>query len=188
MTRGTNRRRRRIWPVAGLMLGVAGLGYLNLYVAQDLAIDLAPLSPPDAANMAARTRAVGPAATLPQVSLADLAETTARPLFSPARRPMREAPPPAPEPAPVREVAKSEPVPSEAQLVGIMKGGPNGARVLVRAAGDRPGRWFSIGDALGGWRLSEIGGDTAVFTSGAERYVLKLYAERAAARDLAPEK
>ena len=178
----TGARKNNGWRAISLLLltsAAAGLGYLNWYIVRDLSIETSAASPSEPVYSKTPADTGNDILQLAAKPLDQFSETTARPLFNPSRRFLREeiaAPaPPSPPPAPVAERPADLPVPDQARIVGIVKSGNGGGQILVRTATDQSGSWLNIGDDLGGWRLSEIKSDAAVLVSGTQRFELKLY-------------
>lgn len=136
--------------------------------------------------VALKTQAVPPAS---------YAETAARPLFRPDRRPLiakaaAEPGPAAETPAqpsaapPAEPPAAAEPVPPLPQglrLVGIVTDPVNGRRALIRS-GDAPvARSLAQGAVLEGWSVSDIGAASITLSAGGEMATLELYAAAASA-------
>lgn len=146
--------------------------------AQQLTVAMSPVA------LSSGPQAVDQAKPASDGSLADApgappsySETVARPLFNPSRRPIAlkkpkvvEAPPPPPL------------QPLKAELIGLAAIPADGGRALLRTANDRPASWLTVGEELGGWRLSEIRQDRVVFRSGEHQQVLHLFPVREKAR------
>lgn len=155
-----------------LALLVPALGLLNWHV---LTSDVAtsPLVPPPPIPPARQSPVeshTGGAAGLLQ-PLAMLTETTARPLFSPTRRPIMPEVAPAPAPAEPPRVAVSG-----LRVLGITRQSDGTARALI-ASPDRPnGEWLSAGQELAGLRLMDVSDVAVKLSAGRVQHVLELYA------------
>jgi hypothetical protein len=158
-----------------LLLALAGGAGAAAWQAWNHSIDTSPslLDPPALAATAAPERSAAPSVLETATVVPSYAETIARPLFNPTRRPIVVAAPKVvapPPPAPV--------VPLQAQLVGLVSGTTSGGRALLRVANDRHGAWLTVGEELRGWRIAEIKTDRVVLQSGAARQELHLQPPR----------
>lgn len=164
-----------IWTVILAAL-VAGLLVLN-WQAANYTVDVGPLKVAGVPNSPSAVAAAGSARERKVAVEADFAETIARPLFNPSRRPVSAALKAGNEP----QVAAVEPA-LQARLIGLMATPARGKRVLVRAGNDKVGTWLAIGEELQGWRLHDIGYDRAIFESGGRHQELQLEMPANAAR------
>lgn len=154
---------------AFLVAVAAALGYANHSVAQ-LAIDVSPIAAPSVAAApppAPSTADVGDAAP---ASVADLPETTRRPLFYADRRM------PKPEEKPTLPPAAAQGPPDLLRLVGIASIGGN-SKVLLRN-GNESGKWMSIGEEFRGWQLKQVSHDSVIMQARGRVAELKLYPPR----------
>lgn len=152
--------------IGSLALAVGGLAAANFKLAS-IEIDTSPILHQRRDDPG---RSIGPIQNQSSHTtkpLEDYPETTARPLFSPNRRP---PPPPGPETAPEPPL----PEPDDLRLVGLMQSGPGVSRALVRA-GNLQGRWVSAGDEIDGWTVSRIGGEAVTLQAGTHTYELRLF-------------
>ncbi len=102
-------------------------------------------------------------------ALAALAETLARPLFVPNRRP---APAPAATADPASAAAASEDPPPASRLIAVAMGPGRAAAVLqLRAGGTAV---LMRGEALDGWTLAEIAPGQVVLRNGERAATLAL--------------
>ena len=102
--------------------------------------------------------------------LDQLGVTRDRPLFAPARR--RPAPPPV--------VALAEPPPQppapppQMSVVGIIVD-ENGPRAFLRPASSDKNVSVRLGDVIGGWSVTEIGGQRVVISLDDRAFAVKLF-------------
>lgn len=167
--------RSSLVPTLLLTALTGGLGYAA-YEAQQMPIDTSPIAMAAASASEPGKSAGAPLAESPAAPPA-FAQTVARPLFNPARRPIVAQKPKvveAPPPPPVQ--------PLKAELVGLAATTANGGRALLKTASDRPAAWLSVGEEVGGWRLSEIRPDRVVFQSGEQKQELHLFPVRGKVR------
>lgn len=158
---------------------VAGLGVLAWQQGTSTP-DTSPLLASGASAAADTSAADDVSALSVQVRpLAELTQTTRRPLFFADRRaPDRSAAKVAETAAP-KAVAKPPSPLEQVQLLGIVRGVNGEPRALVRPAGDGLGVWISVGDVFRGWRVAEISDQNAVFLANGLRGELQLFAPRA---------
>jgi hypothetical protein len=147
---------------------VLGLTALN-WVALTMAIDLSPLQIDRSAGDASPKAAAAVLREQRPGIETDYTETIARPLFNAKRRPSET-----PKESLAVPVAMTSPALLQAQLVGLSAAAARGKRALVRSTNDRDGTWLSIGEEFRGWRLRDIGYDTAIFENGDRRQELQL--------------
>jgi hypothetical protein len=105
-------------------------------------------------------------------SLERLSATRDRPLFSPTRRPV---PPPPPPVARVPEVVPPPPPPN-VTVVGIVLDG-DGARAIVRSGMGKKFERVTIGDDIGGWKVSQIEGRRLVLSLGERLATFTLFSD-----------
>ena len=155
----------RSWWTPGLiaaaiaMLGLLWLAATMPIATQSIGRGAGREQATPAPNLAGSARA--------KVALADLPETTSRPLFNATRRPVR--PPEAialPAAAPQAAAPVVTTPPLQAQLLGLARAGKRGLRALVRPASEAHGLWLGVGEELQGWKLAEIKADKAIFQRG----------------------
>lgn len=142
---------------------VAGLVYLNWYLA-DMTVDVAPIAADRSSSAAAPGAGTTFTAAGPVITLGDLPETTARPLFHPTRRPFVAKPQEKMAAVgPPSEAAEPEAAtPSGLSLAGVMATGSKGRRALLRPEGQTNGTWVEEGGDIGGWRVQSIDDDRVV--------------------------
>lgn len=141
------------------------------YGAEDAAAPLAPIAQLHILNQ--------------QLEPAAFPQTAARPLFQPNRRPAdreRKGSPPAPAAASKRPAK----LPSDVELVGIMREGRSAGRALIRTGDDTTGQWIEIGHVLDGWRLSRIEGNDIVFEADGRSERLTLFPAQDKAGQIKP--
>ena len=174
---------------AMLSLAIAGLGALTWHD-HATEIEITPITPERTAaidDSAASVPDLPSPMALPDAQSA-YPETTARPLFSPGRRPYVAA---AVSPAAPEEAALEPPVavdvtppapspwPEGLRLVGIVSDGSTARRAIVRLAGAGPAtsdvRAFEEGATLEGWRLARIDSAAAMFESAGTVKILELF-------------
>jgi hypothetical protein len=105
-------------------------------------------------------------------SLERLSATRDRPLFSPTRRPVPPPPPPvvrAPEVIP-------PPPPPNVTVVGIVLGSDE-ARAIIRSGMGRKFERVTIGDDIGGWKVSQIEGRRLVLSLGERLATFTLFSD-----------
>lgn len=115
-----------------------------------------------------------------KVSIADLAQTLARPLFNTTRRPRTPEvaivkAPDAPAPAPPPPTAAP---PVQLHLIGLMRNGSSKPRALIRVENSPTAAWIDLGDEIGGWRLSEVNAGHVVVEGSGQRVQLGLYPDK----------
>ncbi len=110
--------------------------------------------------------------------LADLRETTARPLFHASRRPRTEQLPPEPAATPAPEPTPESVKPSQISLVGLIKAPGIRPRALLRSEGRSLGTWVGVGEAIDGWTLADIGDGIVTLQSGSGMEKIRLHAAR----------
>lgn len=164
-------------PTLALMLLTGGLGY-GAWQAEHMPIDTSPVAMTAAGGVAGQGKtATGAGLAVNDPPPPNLLETTARPLFNPLRRPIVV------QKAKVVETAPAPPVqPLKAELIGLAATDSSRPLALLRIASDRPASWLSVGEEVGGWRLSEIRPDRVVFQSGEQRQELQLFPVRGKVR------
>ncbi len=158
-----------------LVVAIAALGYINWRL-WFFTPEASPISAP-AASGERGARAPGEDAELfpGPASLAQMPQTSSRPLFFANRRlpdksQSMAAPKSAvgPQPAPAASL-------DQFQLVGIMRTGQESKRALIRTAADGQGVWIGVGEQIRGWQVKEIGDDKAVFEANGQRGQIQLY-------------
>ena len=154
---------------------IAALGYINwrLWL---FTPDASPISTPAAAGEG-KARGTGADSGLfpSPASLAQLSQTTSRPLFFANRRPPdKTQPATAVKSAVAPQAAPAGPL-DQFQLVGIMRIGQKNRRALIRTAADGQGVWIGVGEHIRGWQVKEIGDDRAVFEANGQRGQIQLY-------------
>jgi hypothetical protein len=103
------------------------------------------------------------------------AETLARPLFEPSRRPRSAEPAGTVVEGRAAEAEHAAPAPDGLRLVGLGTSKEHGQRALIRAAGNEQGRWIKPGEEIGGWSLKRIEGQRVVIENGGRTAELLLY-------------
>jgi hypothetical protein len=150
------------------LLALNGLAGAGVWHALGRPIDTAPIKAPDARATWERSSSTDPGTLAPGPrSVADLPETTRRPLFSANRRPWVEKPK---TPEPVVKVATPQPQvaappypPNQFQLIGVNTGNRNfTARALIRAGNEAQGTWVQVGESIRGWKLRQVTNDSSV--------------------------
>ena len=106
--------------------------------------------------------------------LAVFRETTARPLFSETRRPIRRKTVNASKPKP-KPVPAHIPI-SQLRLTGVIVKGEM-LRALIYSPSSPDGAWLAIDDVVGGWKILEIKGDFARLEADGESRKLQLYVD-----------
>lgn len=152
--------------LAVLLVAALSLLYCNWWLLTE-PVDLSPIEP--AEKSVAKSSAEPLLETQTPLDLADLTETTARPLFIPARR------------QPARDVARAAGAvvdtkagaPEELSLIGVI-GYTNGKKALIRKDPNQPGTWISIGEEVQGWRVTDITHDAAVLETREGKHTLRL--------------
>lgn len=178
------------WTAALLAANAALAGVV--WLALNTPIEISPIAYSQAASAgsadAARRDATSPLDRRPPPDMDKLAETLARPLFRPDRRP---PPPRVAEVATTANVAADPPaidavaeVPAEAtpppplpeglRLVGVARLTPRRSRALLRTKAAVAGTWMSAGEMVAGWRIAEIGSDEVWLEAAGQRHLLSL--------------
>lgn len=162
-------------------LAFAGAGVLTWY-ALNMPIDITPVANTDAPRPVAGEIAAKAAPSVPIEALPNFAETLARPLFAPQRRPDPPVADKPPEKVPeqVAEAQPAEVAPSVAglRLVGMMQTGPSAHRAMIRAGEKGAGSWMAVGDEIEGWRLSSIEKDRVRLEHDGQSAELRLYPDK----------
>lgn len=165
-----------------LALAIAGLGYLNWWLATS-SVDISPIAPAGPSGSTAPSaqglRLISEAHVQP---LSELRETVMRPVFRPDRRPpgvMQAASeaPAAPEMAPNQSPADN------LKLVGMMRSGTSAQRALIRVAGLPDAAWVEVGAEIGGWTVGRIETDRVLIERNGDKAELKLFTPRLSAPD-----
>ena len=158
-----------------LVSAIAGLAFGNWRALNDN-IDTAPVMPAVAAvaETPARDLAKGDQKTL---TLNDFIETTVRPLFNAARRPLPpltndDAVKATPTPPPPSVAA---PPPANLRLLGTMQSGAKHHRALIQIENSPAATWLDVGGEAGGWTLRDIGEGYVVLESAESRTTLPLH-------------
>jgi hypothetical protein len=116
------------------------------------------------------------ALSAPGVSPEDMADILARPIFSPTRRPSVPPPPEAPSQA-VPEAVPREPRASGIVLMGVYLRGESRRALLVSSLYPE-GRWFHVGDDVGGWALKRVDTGSVEIASPEGTLQLQLYVDK----------
>jgi hypothetical protein len=147
-----------------LATACVGLGVLN-WVLVTREIELSPIAPPSVQGETSRSAEVMPQFQLKPLD--KLEKTTARPLFTPTRRP-------APKAAPVAQQQSPEPTldPAGIQLVGVIQDDAGGRRALIRWGKEREGAWTTVGEKVNGWQVSEINDAQVVIAAKGRKHAL----------------
>jgi hypothetical protein len=163
--------------IAVLVAAAAGLGLLVMR-ATDMPIDVAPVRPQPSAGPASDQPTPDAALNTP-ASIGDFAETLARPLFNPTRRPL---PPPAKKPATEAPppAAQAHASPNNLRLVGMMVRRGSAKRALIRSADQSIASWVEVGADVDGWRVRDIEPDRVVVERGGDTAELMLYTHKPA--------
>ena len=174
----------RIKILTGILpfAAMTALGYGN-WLALGESIDVSPAMPSAVASNTNSNLSVADA-QLHVVTLADLKETLTRPLFYVKRRPLvlRQAEQIAGTPVvPAPPTAVTVPN-ANLRLLGLMRGGEAGQRVLIQTDNGPAAQWQTIGAEIGGWRLTNIEADHVIIESSGTRSVLTLHPEAAPSR------
>lgn len=165
------------WLLAGLGAVACLLIYVNFRIA-DLQVDVAPLatSQPVTSNMTVPAESF--AIDSPELQVADLKETTSRPIFFPLRRVPGSEPEPAASAAPAAVEAEVVAPPDALQLIGTMQIG-NQYKALVRPAGGGEARWLAVGDEFGGWKVKQVMDDRILVMAAKTKSELRLFGKTA---------
>jgi general secretion pathway protein N len=112
---------------------------------------------------------------LAALRLDELAETTARPLFEPTRRPPSPPPRVAPPP-PKPQVAAPLPVapPPSYRLVGVVADPSRPVAVLTGGAGRKPHR-VQVGDVVDGWQVMRIAPTEVAIENNGREVVFRMF-------------
>jgi hypothetical protein len=164
-------------------LAVAGLAYGNWAAFSEQIDTSAPVTHDAAAVTVIQEPEKSDSKNL---TLSDLAETLARPLFSATRRPVQKSDPAETPVAPVVATALAQAAPTESQvnlrLLGMMRASGGVQRALLQRDGGDSASWIAVGAEFGGWRLTSLDGDSASVESGGSKAVLKLHPSLVAQR------
>jgi hypothetical protein len=155
-----------------LLLVIGALAALNWRLLA-MTIDISPVE----INRGAGSHDIidaAPVAPFHLKPLSSFAETEARPLFSPTRRPSAVA---------AQAQLRSPP---DVQLVGVMMIAPTQKRALIRSPHEPRGRWLSEGGQIGGWNVLTIGASEVIIDGRGGRHELKLPRPGANRRPQAP--
>lgn len=162
---------------------VLAIGAAAVLVASNVWIST---SPPSSEPILAADRPVDlPDETTPSQPLPAAFESTqltARPIFRVSRRPWMPPPPPeAPAPPPT---AAAEPAPAAAPVQQVaelqvalfgLRMFPEGAEALIAKPGEATPQWLRTGEAVDGWTLTSVDGNTAKFSAGEATRTIELH-------------
>jgi type II secretory pathway component PulC len=148
-----------------LFVAAATAGYA-FHCAVNLSVETGPIASARDQSVQAAPQLIDLAPEAKRPQLAELKETTARPIFFASRRM------PAPDVQPSAVLPQS-PAPA-LRLVGIMKVGSE-RKALVRAGDEGSSKWIAVGEEFEGWRLAKIAGDAATIQSLGAESELSLY-------------
>lgn len=169
---------RGVWGMITWATMLAALGVAN-WQAATYPIDASAIAAPKGGEPAtAKTLETSAKPGDNKVSMAELSETLARPLFNVNRRP--RAPeiavkaPDAPAPPP----PAAGPPPAQLHLIGMMRAGSSKPRALIRIENAPTATWIDVGTEIAGWRLSEVANDHVVIEGNGQRVQLMLYADK----------
>jgi hypothetical protein len=164
--------------ISFLFVGLAGANWHALTEE----IDTSPI------RRAVSTQLITPAAEprgLSQASLAELHETTERPLFSPTRRPLVKS---MPGDVASSAAAQQEGPQGEAshlpnvKLLGTLRAGKEKTRALLIIQDAAAAGWIDVGADVGGWRLSVVETDFVVLEALGAKTTVTLYPQKIAAQ------
>jgi hypothetical protein len=156
---------------AAALVLLTGLGLAN-WILSRAPLDVSVISGEDPKTALGQADAV--------LALADreinLLQASARPLFSPDRRPW-SAPPPADLPTP-SVLTPADPIPAtslpELTLIGIQKT-PKGAKALLASKSGASPVWLSNGEIYQDWKIGDITATSATLANGASTITLEMY-------------
>ena len=158
----------------------AALGFAN-WQAAVYPIETGAIAAPNGTGTATPERLENPAKTGEnKISIADLSQTLARPLFIAVRRPrtagvaVAKAAEPAAAPAPQAAAAP----PAQLHLIGMMRNGSSKPRALIRVENSSTAAWIDVGAEIAGWRLSEVNADHVIIEGSGQRVQLVLYPDK----------
>lgn len=158
--------------VAFLVVVIAALGALNVSFWYS-AVDISPVGsrgPQEIQHIAPNATLRTP---LDSKAAAQFSSIADRPLFHPARRPVRREPAAQPADAPRADL----------KLVGVIKNSDQPPRALIRSANARSGKWIAEGEDIEGWTLRKIGARSVVVESGGQLQELALSTPRSSAEE-----
>lgn len=157
--------------------GIAALGYCN-WAMMNEAIDTSPIVVAETASIAVPPETLS--VPLKNLTLSDLAETLARPLFMANRRPAprrddtsASAAPPVDTATPALQASPAQQ--TNLRLIGMISDGSKGQRALLQSESGPSTNWVTVGAEFAGWRLTSIEEDGVTIESPGARSVLKLH-------------
>lgn len=170
--------RVRLDPMMAGLLALALLLAAALWLAATRPIDMRPVA--DAAAVAAPGQGgLDSARPARPAAIGVYAETLARPLLEPTRRPVvASAAVDARPRAPAQAAPAAAPPPvAGLKLLGIVKADRQAPpRALIRASDGEAGQWVSEGGQLGRWRVEKIGEAAVVLEAQGSRIELAMFA------------
>lgn len=159
------------------LAAVTALGYGN-WAMMNEAIDTSPIVGAQTASIAVPPETLS--VPLKNLTLSDLAETLARPLFMANRRPAPHHDDTSASAVPLVDAATPALPASPAQqtnlrLIGMISDGSKGQRALLQSETGPNTNWVTVGAEFAGWRLTRIEEDGVTIESPGARSVLKLH-------------